>query len=363
MARLFASSRETRGQSETFFPTGEPYMTSAATSPVQSQDSKPLISIVIPCYNEAEVFPHLESELSRIGDRLETEFQVELILVDDGSKDTTWRQIGDFAARDSRVRGIALSRNFGHQMALTCGCDHAQGDAVVCMDADLQDPPEVVLELVEKWKAGYDVVNAVRISREGESCFKLWTAALFYRLIRLLGATHVKADAGDFRLMSRRGVEALRRMREQHRFVRGMVGWIGFRTSEVNYNREARRAGTTKYPLRKMLKFAADAIVSFSTVPLKLSFALAFALAISILGYLAVSVMQYLFFGGTFVRGWISLILATVALGIMNLICIGILGEYVGRIYEQVKQRPLYLVQDMTRKAETAEPSEISTKS
>ena len=256
---------------------------------MRSEKSKPLISLVIPCYNEAEVFPHLRGELANLADRLEGDFALEVILVDDGSKDSTWEQITSFAAADARVRGIELSRNFGHQMALTCGCDHAQGDAVVSMDADLQDPPEVVLELVEKWKAGYDVVYAVREKREGESRFKLWTAALFYRLIRGLGATHVKADTGDFRLMSRRSIDALQQMREQHRFIRGMVGWVGFRTAEVHYHRRARRAGETKYPLRKMLRFAADATVSFSTVPLKLSFVAALTLFFVILLYLVVA--------------------------------------------------------------------------
>jgi len=294
----------------------------------------------------------LKAGLAGIADVLCGEFRVEIILVDDGSKDATWRQICDFSREDPRVRGVALSRNFGHQLALTCGYDVAQGDAVVCMDADLQDPPEVVLELVEKWKQGYDVVHAVRRQREGETAFKLWTAAAFYRTIRWLGAAHVKQDAGDFRLMSRRSLDALQRMREQHRFVRGMVGWVGFPTADVYYQRKPRKAGETKYPLWKMLRFAVDAIVSFSTVPLKVSFVAALSLSAVTLGYLGFAVAKYVCFGAPLVPGWSSLILATVSLGAMNLICIGILGEYVGRIYEQSKQRPLYLVREVARAAD-----------
>lgn len=307
-----------------------------------------LISLVVPCYNETDAFPHLQAAIVSLADSLEKELRVEIVLVDDGSRDSTWAQIQAFAQSDARVRGVALSRNFGHQMALTCGYDCAQGDAVVCMDADLQDPPEVVLELVEKWKQGYDLVHAVRLEREGETRFKLWTAALFYSLIRVLGATHVKANTGDFRLMSRRALEALGRMREHHRFIRGMVGWVGFRTTEVYYRRKARVAGETKYPLKKMVRFATDAIVSFSIIPLRVSFMAALVLSAAILGYLTYTVIKHFCFGTVLVPGWSSLIAAIVALGGMNLVCLGILGEYVGRIYEQVKQRPLYIVQETT---------------
>jgi glycosyltransferase involved in cell wall biosynthesis len=184
------------------------------------------ISIVIPCYNEAEVFPHLQKALAMLADSIGQDYDVEIILVDDGSRDATWKKICAFSAADSRVRGVALSRNFGHQAALTCGYDRATGDAVVCMDADLQDPPEVVLEMIRHWREGADVVYGVRARREGETTFKLWTAKLFYRLIRAMGAEYVREDAGDFRLLSRRSVEALKKMREEHRFIRGMVGWI-----------------------------------------------------------------------------------------------------------------------------------------
>ncbi|MEI8372047.1 MAG: glycosyltransferase family 2 protein [Planctomycetota bacterium] len=313
--------------------------------------SKRLISLVVPCYNESEVFPYLERELASLADRLQEEFDVEIVLVDDGSRDSTWGLIKEFGGRDVRVRGITLSRNFGHQVALTCGYDLSMGDAIVCMDADLQDPPEAVVEMVQKWKEGYDLVQAIRIQRDGETRFKLWTAAAFYRLIRALGANHVTANTGDFRLMSRRALDALGQMREYHRFIRGMVGLVGFRTTDIYYRRRVRKAGTTKYPLRKMLRFASDAIVSFSTVPLKLSFIAAVLLFFVAVGYLGFSTIRHLFWDVPLVPGWSSLILSVVALGASNLISIGILGEYVGRIYEQVKQRPLYFVQETTSMA------------
>lgn len=321
---------------------------------VPGSDAKPLISLVVPCYNESEVFPYFQTAITEIADKLEIEFRVEIILVDDGSKDSTWQLISSFAAKDSRVRGIALSRNFGQEMAFTCGFDLAQGDAVVSMDADLQDPPEVLFEMIEEWKKGYDVVDAVRTLREGESRFKLWTASNFYRFVRFLGITNVKANAGDFRLMSRQSLNALEQMREGHRFIRGMVGWVGFRSTEVFFQRKPRKAGETKFPLYRQLHIATNAIVSFSTVPLKVSFITAILLAAIILGYLCIATVKHFFFGAELAPGWTSIILATVSLGVMNLICIGILGEYVGRIYEQVKKRPLYLVRDTTRKSESS---------
>jgi dolichol-phosphate mannosyltransferase len=310
-----------------------------------------LISLVVPCYNECEVFPQLAQALGDLANRLSGEFEVEIVLVDDGSKDDTWAQIQAFGGRDCRVRGIGLSRNFGHQAALTCGYDFAKGAAVICMDADLQDPPEAVVEMVEKWKEGYDLVQAVRRHREGETRFKLLTASAFYRLIRALGASHVTADTGDFRLMSRRALNALSQMREHHRFIRGMVGLVGFRTTEIYYDRQVRKAGTTKYPFSKMLAFACDAIVSFSTVPLRLSFMAAAFLSVVTVGYLAVSAIRHWFWGAELIPGWTSLILSIVVLGASNLISIGILGEYVGRTYEQVKQRPLYFVEETTTSA------------
>jgi glycosyltransferase involved in cell wall biosynthesis len=306
------------------------------------------VSIVVPCYNEADVFPHLQQALSQLADTVGQDHDVEIILVDDGSRDATWKKICAFSALDSRVRGLSLSRNFGHQAALTCGYDVATGDAVVCMDADLQDPPEVILEMIRLWREGADVVYGVRASREGETTFKLWTAKLFYRLIRAMGAEYVRADAGDFRLLSRRGVEALKKMREEHRFIRGMVGWIGFRVAEVSYVRTARVAGITKYPFRKMLLFALNAIVSFSSFPLRLAYIMAFGLSAVLMSYLVYTFCMYAFYRVELVPGWTSLILSVMAFGAMNLFCLGIIGEYVGRIYEQSKQRPLYLIGEDT---------------
>jgi polyisoprenyl-phosphate glycosyltransferase len=302
------------------------------------------ISIIVPCYNEVAVFPYLQNELSALAARIGQDYDVEIILVDDGSCDATWEKICAFAVVDSRVRGVALSRNFGHQAALTCGYDLATGDAVVCMDADLQDPPEVVLEMIRRWREGADVVYGVRASREGETAFKRWTAKLFYRLLRAMGAKYVRQDAGDFRLLSRRSLAAIQKMREEHRFIRGMVGWIGFRVAEVAYERKARVAGTTKYPFRKMLLFALNAIVSFSAFPLRLAYVLAFGLSAVLMSYLVYTFYRHVFYHAELVPGWTSLILAIMAFGAMNLFCLGIIGEYVGRIYEQSKQRPLYLI-------------------
>jgi polyisoprenyl-phosphate glycosyltransferase len=302
------------------------------------------ISIVVPCYNEAAVFPYLQKALSELADSIVQLYDVEIILIDDGSCDATWEKICAFSAVDSRVRGVALSRNFGHQAALTCGYDLATGDAVVCMDADLQDPPEVVLEMIRRWREGADVVYGVRASREGETAFKRWTAKLFYRLLRAMGAKYVREDAGDFRLLSRRGLEALQKMREEHRFIRGMVGWIGFRVVEVAYERKARVAGVTKYPFRKMLLFALNAIVSFSAFPLRLAYVMAFGLSAMLMSYLVYTFYRHVLYHAELVPGWTSLILSIMAFGAMNLFCLGIIGEYVGRIYEQSKQRPLYLI-------------------
>lgn len=305
-----------------------------------------LLSIVIPCYNEAEAFPQMRTALVALVDSLPADLRVEMIFVDDGSRDDTWKAISQFAQDDARVRGIALSRNFGHQFALTCGYDAARGDAVVCMDADLQDPPEVVHRMLEQWRAGFDIVFAVRRKRAGESFFKKSTAAMFYRLIRAMGAADVRADSGDFRLMSRPAVDALNHMREQHRFIRGMVGWVGFRTSEVTYDRLARVAGETKYPLRKMLRLAADAIISFSSVPLRVAYWTGLGMMALSFAYLAYVLLQHLVFGVKLVEGWSSLLVAIVAFGTMNLICLGLIGEYLGRLYEQSKRRPLYLVRE-----------------
>lgn len=309
---------------------------------------RPGLSIVVPCYNEEEVFPHLREALEQLLTRL-AHLRPEVLLVDDGSKDGTWRLIQEFARANPCVAGVSLSRNFGHQAALTCGYDLADGDAVICLDADLQDPPEVIDAMVAAWQQGADVVYAVRRQRPGESRFKLWTAALFYRLMQAIGAKHVRADSGDFRLLSRRAADALGQLRETHRFIRGMVGWLGFQTAEIFYDRQPRKAGVTKYPLWKMMRLAMDAAVSFSVLPLRLAYYFAGALTLVNLAYLLYVAVQYLVFGVQLVPGWLSLILAVIGFGSLNMFCLGIMGEYIGRIYEQSKGRPLYLVKEVRR--------------
>jgi dolichol-phosphate mannosyltransferase len=302
------------------------------------------ISIVIPLFNECEVFAALRSRLTALADDLAPRHAVEIVLVDDGSRDATWNLVTEWAAVDKRVRGLSFSRNFGHQAAITCGYDEAAGDAVICMDADLQDPPEVIPQMLEAWERGADIVVATRESREGESWFKLATASVFYRLLRLISDTDVEVDAGDFRLMSRRSIEAFRSMRERRRYLRGLVGWMGFRTEVVRYRRVARAAGKTKFTLLKMLRFAIDGIVSFSFAPLRLSFALAVIASAPVFAYLLYAVIAHIWFHARFEPGWASLVLIVTGFGFLNLLCLGVMGEYVGRLYEEVKGRPIYLV-------------------
>jgi dolichol-phosphate mannosyltransferase len=306
-----------------------------------------LISIVVPCYNEAEAFPYLRKALVDLSDRLQPNYAVEIVLVNDGSRDGTWEMMQSFVHDDPRVVAICFSRNFGHQFALTAGYDFARGDAVVCMDADLQDPPEAVEEMVRKWEGGYDVVYGVRSQRESETRFKLWTASLFYRLMRWLGVNHIRAEAGDFRLMSRRALEGLKTLRERHRLVRGLVGWIGYAEAEVHYVRRARAAGMTKYPFRKMLALAIDSVLSFSFFPLRVAYFSAVGITVLIFIYIAYSFLRVAFFGAELVPGWTSLLVAICAFGVANLICTGLQGEYIGRIFEEVKDRPLYLIREV----------------
>jgi glycosyltransferase involved in cell wall biosynthesis len=309
-----------------------------------------LVSLVIPCYNEAEVISLLCKEITSLAKKLEAEYRFEFIFVDDGSRDNTWELICNFAYSDERVKGIALSRNFGHQLALTCGYDESEGDAVISMDADLQDPPVVIIDLIREWEKGADIVYAVREKRIGESRFKLWSAKFFYRLFNMLSKSTAPENAGDFRLMNRESVTALQQLRERHRYIRGMVGWLGYKTAIVNFHRELRAAGKTKYPLRKMIAFAADSIVSFSFSPLRLAYFMAFIGLIPVTVFLVYAFIQYLFFNATFVRGWTSVILIISIFGFFNLMSVGIIGEYVGRVYEESKNRPLYFIRDIVTK-------------
>ncbi len=315
-----------------------------------------VISIVVPCFNEEAVLPALAERLAELSQRLDAELgcDVEIVLVDDGSRDGTWGQIRSLAAERQDVRGVRLSRNFGQQAAMTCGYATATGDAVICLDADLQDPPELALELVRRRREGADVVYAVRRSRAGETVFKRATAALFYRWIRRLGAVHVRADAGDFRLLSRRAVDALLTLGEANRFLRGMVGWRGFPAEEILYDRQSRAAGRTKWPLRKMLRLAADAVVGYSQMPLRLAYHFAVGLSLLFLGYLVWRVAAYVWFDGPLAADPAVLLLAVVSFGAANLLAQAIQGEYLGRLHQECLHRPLYVVQERTGEGERA---------
>jgi glycosyltransferase involved in cell wall biosynthesis len=301
------------------------------------------ISVVIPLYNELEVLPVLYLRLTKVMEGLGEPY--EIIFVNDGSDDGSLAQLRELQAADKRLKLLSLSRNFGHQIAITAGLDHSCGQAVIVMDADLQDPPEIIPQLVEQWRKGYDIVFAVREKRRGEGLFKRATAALFYRLLRRLTSTDIPVDAGDFRLMSRKAVDALKNIRERSRFIRGLAGWIGFQQTSVPYIRDVRYAGTTKYPLKKMVRFAFNGLISFSSVPLQLASYLGFIVSSVSFIYIVYAVWLKLFTDRT-ILGWTSVMVAVLFLGGVQLLCLGIVGEYIGRIYEEVKQRPLYIVDE-----------------
>lgn len=320
----------------------------------------PTLSLVLPIFNEEEIIPELDRRLralfADIGPELGDAWEV--VFVNDGSSDRSAELLRRMAAGEPRYKVISFARNFGHQMAITAGVDRAEGQAVVVMDADLQDPPEVIKEMIARWREGFDVVFAVRSRRHGESWFKRATAALFYRVLRAtLGGVSIPVDAGDFRLMSRPVVLTMRALRERHRFVRGMVAWVGFKQTAVIYERPARFAGETKYPFRKMLKFAIDGITSFSTVPLRVATWLGIAMGgLALLGGLWALYVRL--FNRGVVQGWTA-IMILVAMGTSaQLLMTGILGEYVGRIYEEVKRRPLYVVAEEINLASGADASD-----
>jgi glycosyltransferase involved in cell wall biosynthesis len=298
-----------------------------------------LLSVVAPLYEEDAL---VEAFYARVCGALEG-IPFELILVDDGSRDRTPELLAALAARDPRVRVIQLSRNFGHQTALTAGLDHARGDAVVMLDADLQDPPELILEMLEHWRRGTDIVYAVRRHRDGETRFKLATARWFYRLFSALADVELEPDSGDFRLLDRAPLDALTSMRERNRFLRGMTVWVGYTQTAVPYERAARRAGATKYTLRRMLSFSLDAISSFSHRPLQLATFIGFLCAA--LAFVLIPVVIALRLAGSYLPGFGTITIAVLLLGGIQLMAIGLIGEYVGRIYDEVKGRPLYVVQ------------------
>lgn len=305
--------------------------------------AKPIISILSPVYNEENVLPELYRRVKGVMEQIGEPW--ELILVNDGSRDRSAEIIAQLHQQDERVKGLSFSRNFGFQVAVTAGLDHAQGEVVILTDADLQDPPELYPDMIAKWREGYDVVYGVRASREGETWFKLLTARLFYRLIYRITDINIPLDTGDFRLMNRRVVKAIRQMPERNRFLRGMVPWVGYKQIGIPYQRQARFAGESKFSsVRKMLPFALDAITSFSYFPLQLATYLGFVMAvISAVAILAVIVLR-LIGPHPALTGQATTLVTVLFLGSVQLICLGIIGEYLGRIYDEVKGRPLYLV-------------------
>lgn len=305
---------------------------------------QPELSVVVPAFNEEANVETMHRRLvAALDDVVES---LEILFIDDGSSDATWSRVRDLAASDGRVRGIRFARNFGHQAALTAGVDAANGRAVVIIDGDLQDPPEVIPEMVARWREGFEVVYGQREEREGETWFKLATAALFYRILRGITNVDIPVDTGDFRLMGPRAVSAFRALPERNRFIRGLVSWIGFPQTAVRYRRQARSQGATKFPVRKMLRFALDGITSFSYFPLRLATWTGFA--VSIFAFLYILVVLVLKAVGISWLGYTSLMASILFLGGVQLLMIGIMGEYLGRIFDEVKRRPLYLVGERT---------------
>ncbi len=303
----------------------------------------PQISIIVPLFNESACINELYKRICKVMDS--TKRIWELLLVDDGSTDGSTELVRDIAKKDKRVRPVIFARNFGHQIAVTAGMDFSRGDAVVVIDADLQDPPEVILNLINKWKEGYQVVYAVRMEREGETWFKKTTASFFYRMISRITDVKIPLDTGDFRLLDRKVVQVMNSMRERHRFLRGMSAWVGFRTVGVEYSRAARFSGSTKYSIKKMIKLALNAITSFSYFPLQLASYVGFISAgLSILAIPFVIIVRL--FGNQAFLGQATTLIAVLFLGGVQLISLGILGEYIGRIYDEAKGRPLYVVSE-----------------
>ena len=305
----------------------------------------PAISVVLPVFEEEAILPVLHRRVTAA--LASTGLPYEVVFVNDGSRDGSWGRILALSAADAHVCAVNLSRNFGHQVAITAGIEACRGDVVIVMDSDLQDPPELIPELYARHLAGFDVVYAQRRSREGESWFKNVTAKIFYRLIRRMATVDIPIDTGDFRLMSRRVVEDLRRLQERHRFVRGLVTWVGYNQSAVLYDRAPRSDGDTKYPLGKMIRFALDGFTGFSSQPLRLATHAGALFALASLALMIGLTIYKLAGGQGIVTGWTSTVVAVLFLGGVQLLAIGILGEYIGRIYEEVKGRPLYLVRDM----------------
>jgi len=302
------------------------------------------LSVVVPCFDEEAIIAQTHQRLRTVLAGL-ANIDWEIIYVDDGSRDRTLTLLREIQAEDDRVRVLSLSRNFGHQIAASAGLEAASGDVVLLIDADLQDPPELLPDMLQRWRDGVDVVYGVRAARAGESRFKRLSASLYYRLINRLSSTPIPIDTGDFRLMDRRVVNAVLAMPERDRFLRGMVAWTGFRQEPIRYHREARSAGESKYPLRRMLRFAADGLLSFSLVPLRLAVYLGLLASVLALAGIAYALVLRMF-TSIWVPGWTLLFIAVLFLGGVQLLFLGIIGEYLGRIYWEVKRRPLYLIKE-----------------
>ena len=307
------------------------------------------LSVVVPCYNEEDVVGALHTRLSAAC-RDAADDRYEIVLVDDGSTDRTWPQIRDLAQHDSHIVGVRLSRNHGHQLALTAGLSICRGGLILIIDADLQDPPELLPEMIRLARQGADVVYGQRVSRAGESWHKRATASIFYRVLRTLTDVPIPRDTGDFRLMTRRALDVLQSMPEQHRFIRGMVSWIGFHQVPIRYDRAERFAGATKYPLHRMLRLALDAITGFSIRPLRVSLYLSGILGVTSLALLAYTLYSWLFLDA--VHGWTSLMGVVLMMGCAQMLMLGIMGEYLGRLYLQSKNRPLFVIADVARMQE-----------
>ena len=304
-------------------------------------DLRQTLAVVVPAYNESEGLREFHARLAKVFDALD--LQCSVLYVDDGSRDDTWAVIESLAAQDARVAALRLSRNFGKELALTAGLDRADADAVIVIDADLQDPPELIPQFVAKWREGFDAVFGTRLERDGETWLKKATASLFYRVMARLSATPVPRDTGDFRLLSRRAIDALRSLRERHRFMKGLFGWVGFRQVALPYRREARHAGTSKFNYWKLWNFAIEGITSFSSAPLRVAMYAGLLTALLAFGSGVWIVVKTLVWGDP-VAGYPSLMVAMLFLGGVQLMALGVIGEYLGRLYEESKQRPLYLV-------------------
>ena len=324
--------------------------------PASLEGERELLTVVVPVFNEVETIDVFYTRMKKVLDSL-SPMSYELIFVDDGSRDGSFAKLTSLADHDTRVRVAKLSRNFGHQNAVTAGVDTVRGDAVVIIDADLQDPPEVIPSMIRKWREGYDVVYGVREHREGEKWMKLYTAALFYRIMKKITKVEIPVDVGDFRLMSRRVVDKFKQIRERDRFIRGLVSWVGFRQTGVMYTREKRYAGETKYPFGKMIKFSLDGITSFSHAPLKIATWLGYGVSLIALLYTMIIIVEK--FMGMTVPGFASIMAGMLFLGGVQLICLGIMGEYIGRIFNETKGRPIYVLEEIYEKTPTTDETRI----